>query len=610
MTPWFIVLIYLVPILGTIAQIARRFGQIWNIGKSIRAFLPDDRLFRKFKAWESRFLSWKFDHPLSKYTNLLTINLWAGKIEYAIGHTRDYTIGLWMMGAFVYDLTVMVFYDPSLRAGRFPTLFYHGFFALLTLWTYRRHVGIGLKISEFLRVNPNVHPQELFDHYYRRLGPMAAPIPSHAEKKVNPTDVSYKTGVKPRRRFWPILHGAYDTAIFARSVYRALETLGPRYGREIFDVMASFWGSRILQLFQCELRVEGAEKFHSLDGKIILVFNHKSKLDFVFNFFALSNTRLADGRPLRPRFLAAKDHFIDNKLVHSGLGVGRTIQEVGMVFVDRKGQGRYAIDEAVNTLLNNEIDLAMYPQGTRALANSGSKGERLDAGYYTTGTANSLKRELGHLKKGCAYLALDSAIALSKKEPEAIQPIHLVLVAIDGVATVFPKGTLRIQTGERISYRVGDILTLNPLEVKGMKKPTTKEVADESEKRYEKKIEEIQEVIDRGLTKTLRLHENLLNRFQEEMRRSDFVPKTDQFKLVHQLSSALKKGERLPFVILDRIFALPFRKQADYLKQLSIFILTGRDLKILRDEVTDELFWHRGKELRTIIRQEQAKRSA
>ncbi|MBI2981410.1 MAG: hypothetical protein HYY44_03795 [Deltaproteobacteria bacterium] len=216
MTAWLVVLIYLVPILGTIAQIARRFGQIWNIGKSIRAFLPDDRLFRKFKGWEGRFLSWKFDHPLAKQTNLLTINLWAGKIEYAVGHLRDYTIGLFMMGAFVYDLTVMVFYDPSFRAGRFPSLFYHGLFALLTLWTYRRHVGIGLKISEFLRVNPQVHPQELFDHYYRRLGPLAVPIPSRASKTVLPAEISYRTGKKPRRRFWPILHGAYDTAIIAR----------------------------------------------------------------------------------------------------------------------------------------------------------------------------------------------------------------------------------------------------------------------------------------------------------------------------------------------------------------------------------------------------------
>ncbi|MBI2981411.1 MAG: 1-acyl-sn-glycerol-3-phosphate acyltransferase, partial [Deltaproteobacteria bacterium] len=90
-----------------------------------------------------------------------------------------------------------------------------------------------------------------------------------------------------------------------------------------------------------------------MEGKIILVFNHKSQLDFVFNFFALSATSLAKGRSLRPRFLAAKDHFIDNKLIHSGLGIGRTIQEVGMVFVDRKGKGRHAIDEAVTTLLKN-----------------------------------------------------------------------------------------------------------------------------------------------------------------------------------------------------------------------------------------------------------------
>ncbi|MBI2981900.1 MAG: hypothetical protein HYY44_06370, partial [Deltaproteobacteria bacterium] len=269
---------------------------------------------------------------------------------------------------------------------------------------------------------------------------------------------------------------------------------------------------------------------------------------------------------------------------------------------------RHAIDEAVTTLLKNEIDIAMYPQGTRALANTGLNGERLDAGYYTTGTANSLKKELGHLKKGCAYLALDTAMALSKMETPL--PLHLVFIAIDGVATILPKGAFRIQTEGQVAFRVGDLYTINPGELPEIRKPDGEEAVQGSEKRYVEMIDEIQSKIDGGLVKALRLHENLLNRFQEGMRRSDFVLKSDQFKLSRQLSSALKNGERLPFVILDRLFALPSKKQADYLKQLSIFILTGRDLKSLRNEITDELFWHRGKELRTMIQQEQAKKSA
>ena len=177
--PWFVVLIYIVAIIATVVSMKRRIGQVWNWGNSFRSLFPDDRLYRKIREWDTRFHAWKKTVRTTHELSLQSLNLLAGKLEYFIGHLRDYTIGLYMMARFVFDLTLMVFGEPALRAERFPSFFYHGFFALLTLWTYRCHVTTGLKMTEFMRVNPTAHPQEFFDHYYRRLGPAAVPGSAH-----------------------------------------------------------------------------------------------------------------------------------------------------------------------------------------------------------------------------------------------------------------------------------------------------------------------------------------------------------------------------------------------------------------------------------------------
>ncbi|MBI4196634.1 MAG: 1-acyl-sn-glycerol-3-phosphate acyltransferase [Deltaproteobacteria bacterium] len=598
LSPWLVLLIYLVPIIGTISQIWRRMGQIWRIGEGVRSLLPfDDRLYRKIRVWDARFINWKRLHPLTQYTNLRSLNHLAGRIEYATGHFRDYTIGLYMMGTAVYEATLMVSWDPSIRGDLFLSLFYHTVFALLSLWTYRRHVAIGLQMTEFMRINPHVHPQEFFDHYYERLGPGAIPIPTRAERTVDPTNVSYLTGRPQRQTYWTWIHGAYDTALFARSAFRALEVLGKEYGREVFDVMASLWGSRMLQLFHAKMTVTGSEKLKSLSGKIILVFNHKTYLDFVFNFFALSSAQLADGRSLRPRYMAAKDHLVDNALVYNGFGIGKLVESVDMVFVDRQGKGQLAVSDASEKIVGKEIDLALYPQGTRALPNYGSLGERLDAGYYTTGGLNSLKKELGHLKKGCAYLAADAAIALRDKGV----PLHLVFIGINGDATILPKGSFKIQTEGVVECHVGEILTLTSDDVREVEK---------SGQKYLELTGRIHREINRGLVKATGINETLKRRFLEDSRKDSIASKEQQLKLQGLLKQADQEENFLPFIILDRIFTLPFVERAPFLKELVARLTERGNLTDLSEQVTDQMFRYRGTELKRIVRQEQARRSA
>ncbi len=593
---------YLVPIIGTLAAIRRRSKAVWSVGDSLRRLFPEDRFYRRIKAWETVYRDWRARHQIGSLVDLEKLNLFAGKVEYAFGHLRDYTVGVYMMAAFGVDLTLMLFGSHETRANRFLSMFYHGTFALLSIWTYRRHVSAGLQMTEFMRVNPLVHPQEFFEHYHRRLGPSNVPVPTRAARTVTPMNISYHTGKPSRQSYWLLLKGFYDTAIFARSAYKALETIGREYGREVFDVMASLWGSRMLQIFQSRMAVEGVEKFHDLSGKIVLVFNHKSHLDFVFNFFGLSSTHLASGRRIRPRYMAAKDHFVDNKIVYSGLGIGKLIEANDMVFVDRKGKGKDAVLDACRKLVDKEIEIAMYPQGTRAVGNFGPDGERRDAGFYTTGTAKSLKENLGHLKKGCAFLAIDTLLA--GRESGKNYPVHLVFIGIDGTANLVPKGSFKVQTEQTVKFTVGDVLTLNPEEADGLEKPTDALAQNPAQQKYLDLVDRLQSGINEGLVKALGLHEKLKSRFLREVREDGLIPKDQILIAGHKLQQTTDA-----YVVLDRIYALPWEEQVVFLKEMGRQLIAGEDLSPLKNTVTDRIFRHRGKELKTIVQQEKAKKA-
>ncbi len=404
-----------------------------------------------------------------------------GSMEYLFGHLRDHTVGLVAVTFAAYDLTSIIFGAPF-----GPSQLAHALVALLAILSYHRHVDAGLAMTEFMRVNPTVHPQEFFERYYDRLGPRSEAPPTDAASVIDPRDVSFLTGEPPKQSLRPLLRGVFDTAIFARSAYRTLTACGSQYGREVFDAMATLWGSRMLQLFGSRLTVTGLETFAQLEGKVVLAFNHKSHLDFVFAFFALATARMKNGRRLRVRYIAAKDHFVDNVIVYSWLAVGRLIEAVDMVFVDRKGKGQKAIDDAARKLASLPIDIAIFPQGTRALAHVGLNGERLDAGYYTASRKHD--SALAHLKKGAAHLALETAELTE-------EPVHIVCIGIQGTATLVPKGQFAVQSETLVTFEVAGVITIDP--------------------EHPPEIDAIQLAIDQHLTRVLRINEVLLARLEQ-----------------------------------------------------------------------------------------------
>jgi 1-acyl-sn-glycerol-3-phosphate acyltransferase len=568
---WLLALIYIVPIAGTLVAMGRKFRSLWTIGEGVRKRIPHDHLYRWFNPVKNWIEAKQKEYPLAQYLRFQKINELAGLTEYAFGHLRDFIIGTVMIISASGYLLLTTFAQKELAADNFMQLLYFGTFALLSIFTYRRHVSIGTKMTEFMRVNRYVHPQEFFEHYYKALSPLQIPIPTYATRVVDPTHVNYKKGNPPKIRLWPLIHGLYDTAIFARSAYKAYVKIGADYGRDVFDVMASLWGSRMMQLFESELKVTGIEKLSQLEGKVIYVFNHKSHLDFVFNFYALSKGIMKKGRHPRPRYMAAKDHFIDNKFVYQGLGVGMLIEANDMVFVDRKGKGKDSIVQAADFLVSKDIEICMFPQGTRAYGNLGPYNERRDAGFYTTVSKRSMMNPMGHLKKGAAFLALDTALALQNTET----PVHMVFVGIDGTADLIPKQALKVQMESTIQFHVGEILTIHPSSVTGLEKPQDNQPQTEAHQHYTQYINELQIKINSGLVKTLKLHEKLLARFVEDIRNKKLVGSECILNIRRHLTTADHDDNILPYVIIDRIYALLPDAWDDYLKEMAIELTKG-----------------------------------
>lgn len=422
-----------------------------------------------------------------------------GAAEYLFGHLRDHTFGVVsvFLAAYTQDLAWIAA-------------------AALSFIAYVRHVHAGLAMTEFMRANPTVHPQEFFERYYDRLSPNRVGLPAKASRTIDPASVDFTSGEAPVQSLKPLWRALYDTGIFARSAYRALTACGPGYGRETFDAMATLWGSRVLQLFRSRLTVTGIDALKEIEGKVVLAFTHKSHLDFVFAFFALSTARWKDGRRVRVRYIAAKDHFVDNRFVYEWLGIGKLIEAVDMVFVDRKGKGRDAIDDAAQKLAELPVDIAIFPQGTRTRAHVGPKGERLDSGYYSTGS----------LKKGAAHLALGAAAATE-------QPVQIVCFGIDGTATLVPKGSFAVQTQTHVHFELGGTISVN---------------ADTS-------VDAIQRGIDEGLRRAVKIDRVLADRLLVAI--EETLLAEDALRLRTALDAAVLHGNTRLFSEIDAACTLP-----------------------------------------------------
>jgi len=475
-----------------------------------------------------------------------------GRVEYYVSPLRD-TLISYAIG--VYGIVHLA------RHGYDPKALILILLAVLSQINRWHRVRFRRALCPWVLRFDSVEPNSFFRIYHRGLGSFYDQIPS-AVKGVNYSYLDYRRDDTSRKTVWPLFWGVFDTATLAKLAILAMKKLDGEEGVNAFDAFARIWGARFLARAHCKLHTLGVESCPPLQGKVLLVFNHKSYLDFALNFFALGNLR-NNGRHLRPRFIAAKDHFIDNPLIYSWMGLGKCIEKAGMIFINRsKGKGWLAMREAAEKLAEADVEVAVYPQGTRAWGLKDEKGERIDAGYYTTFSKKTVGDPKGHLKAGTAQLILDTALRLREKKQG---PLKILFVGIDGTATAGPKGSFKIRTESVITFHIGELWTvLLPDEIP-LENPEGSPPSNEAQENYVDEVEAIHSHLDRLMEKSIGRHKTLIERVLKDPR----LPRETLSTVKSYLQRADETENILPFVVLDRLYALTANQWEKFLHQFA-----------------------------------------
>lgn len=483
-----------------------------------------------------------------------------GKIEYPLSPLRDFVLSFFLGLIGIYHLFFL--------SGHFYGYLLAGFFLLSQLnWHHRKKFRLDLCrwVLKFGEIEPNC----FFRIYHRGLGSFLSPL-SISPPTLRCSLLDYRTGKPPRKSYLPLLRNMIDTLTLAKLAILAMKKLPSREGVDAFDLFARLWGSRFVASTHLKLSTLGIEKIPPLRGKILLVFNHKSYLDFALTFFALGEIRNGS-RHLRPRFIAAKDHFIDNPILYSWIGIGKCIEKAGMIFINRqKGKGWLAMQQASQKLVEEELEVAVYPQGTRAWAMIDERGERKDAGYYNTFSKKSFQDLHGHLKIGSAQLILDTAMALREKKAD---PLQVLFIGIEGTANVGPKKSFLIQTESEVQFKIGKCWKVELPENISIENPQGKIPHTDSQRKYLEILDQFQATIDIELEQTTKWNGVLIERFLSSLPTPLPCKERGDQLLREFLPSANLNHHNLPFMILDRIYTLPPNRWRNPLERFAELIV-------------------------------------
>lgn len=497
--------------------------------------------------------------------------------EYVILPFRHYFVGFPIILSVIYFAVLILKnpHDPD------PVWFFFAlvFYAHLVIWIARQKVITDLKMAEYLRCFPHMHPEFFFLKYKRELAFGGSDFGlKSAPRFLHTNEVDFKSDNRPAHKTSLLFRGIFDSAYLAHLSLNVVKYVGKRYAFEVFDSIASLWGKRVLQISKNAFSITGQENLAGKKGKFILIFNHKSSFDFALTHLAFSQIKV-DGRHMRPRFILAKDHFKDSRILHDILGIGKICDAVDMVFIARKNRQKSIEDlkKAARFLVDKNVDLAIYPQGTRAEGNIDRTFKRRDAGYYTTFTKHDLISPLAHIRKGTSYLVLDVLQELQQSGKNT--DLNLVFVGIKGAATTFPKDHFKIQTENNIDFIIGDVVTLSP------------GVLSDSFKDSKEFLDHINYLIDGKLKTILGIHEALEQRYLTELKGQFRFDQNKIDAVASFLRSYSQKSDRV-YHILDRIYSLPPVQWNSYLSQLSQLLLEHSDetrLEVLLKQVSGEL---------------------
>ncbi len=511
--------------------------------------------------------------------------LTVARYEYVIHPLRHYLVTLPFRLLVATTLSLYIFGDFNLSL---PTALFGALLVILDITTVFHKDTTDLKAAQLLIVFREIHPTDFFNRYKLEFAFGGIDmLDLSGLTAVNPMLVDFTVDNRATLKLLPLFKGIVDTAYITHFCLKVHEVLGSDAVCNMVDSAGSLWGKRVLQLARGKMVVKGVENLHNKHGKFLLIFNHKSMFDFILTFLAVSEIQVA-GRLLRPRFILAKDHFRDNKIVYSVMGLGKLCEAMGMVFISRRERGKSfeELKRAAKFIVEKEVDIAIYPQGTRAEASDDRSGKRRDAGFYTTIGKKPSAETLAHLKKGTGYLVYDTLCELNTSGLN--EPLNLVFVGIKGAGATLPKGSLKVQTENTIEFIIDAPLTLSGDVVLSIQNETDAAVQAEKMREF---ATDINTVISERLAAILGIHQTLATRYLTELK-GQFRYDNDKIALVQESLRKLSKDSSVVFQILDRIYALPVAEWNGFLSALSQLLLdrpSPERLGALLTEVSESL---------------------
>lgn len=487
---------------------------------------------------------------LGKVRLLAAIGVPLGELELLFGDLRNYVIGSALIILFGFHL---YFIDWIWWTYHYQITLYFVFFIVLSFADIYQRKKYYQKIINWANHLKHPHPVCFFKYYYLTFGPFGSFLPPEIEK-IDPCEVFFKTSETPKISIEPVFAGLMVTCALSRLMVKAHKWFGVEASAALGDVILELWGAAIAKIAKLDVICKGLEKLEGLSGRNILLLNHKSFMDFVLGPLPFGAIKLAHDSKMHLRFLAAKDHFLDNFVFHSVFGIGRSAEAMGTIFVDRKkkdeGKSILAIDEAASALAERDVCILMYPQGTRAHPNFGKKGERVDASFYAVGDIDRLKKEGAYLKKGAAHLATDTAIKLSGKN----MPVNIIPVCLDGTATVCPKKSFKLQTNTTVNISIGNPITIESSEVKGIKKPRVDwPGGTPGKEKYNNFVNELHHRIADVFLDTCRVRTRLERRFLVDIQQ--FLGQHEQEDVNASMKVWRNGKDELIYIIIDYIYA-------------------------------------------------------
>lgn len=486
----------------------------------------------------------------------MRLNRRFGQWEHLIMWPRDTLVTAYLSGAIIWHAFV-----PSAPSDEWE----HALAALLAalliassaiLASLRRRCHAAL--IAFTGAHPDIHPQEFFDHLLCCSGGIRHVLPQAPLRTVDYTNLDFTGG---RTRFLGIrdkIVGGWSTIWIGRLILQAARRMKKRELEHITAALAHVWSARVMQIIKARFTFENIEKLPEGNTADIFLFNHMSFLDFALAPIALTTVGLSKEGELRiPLFLLAKDHFRHNVLYYHILGIGKVAEALGMIFVERGGnraheRARSIVHEAVTAFVGSNNELAIYPQGKRTAPYLDREGARLDSAYYTVGSAPRIRADGGHLKKGAAHIAIESAMALASTEPE--RAVRLIPIAIFGTGIACPRDTSNILTNVSMRMKVGEIITVLPSQVTHAALPAGTHSTSREEDAYFDLVRKLHGRIDAALKNALHIHATLERRFFEDIR--DMLGALQH----EEISLAIKPwrgDDYLLHAILDAIYACP-----------------------------------------------------